>query len=180
MADEDVENTPDLSISPDKVCNIIARAREFDAKDVVTDPNDSSNPTDDAMVAVLGDHRDDPVVQEIAAAVFAIARTNRSIWLRLPGSAAATVRSRTGTSCTPRPRALTTSAPLHICSACRCWPTTSTKPWRSSASPATSDSAGASRRVCSRNLILCFFGEAPIALTGNRSLLGTTESNKVP
>jgi hypothetical protein len=72
LADEDVENMPDLSISPDKVCYIIAKAREFDAKDVVTDPDDASNPTDDAMVAVLEDHRDDPVVQEIAAAIFAM------------------------------------------------------------------------------------------------------------
>ena len=72
MADEDIEDTPDLSISPDKVCYIIAKAREFDAKDVATDPDDSSNPTDDAMVAVLEDHRDDPVVQEIAAAIFAM------------------------------------------------------------------------------------------------------------
>ena len=71
-ADEDVENTPDLSISPDKVCYIIAKAREFDAKDVVTDPDDGSNPIDDAMVAVLEDQRDDPVVQEIAAAIFAM------------------------------------------------------------------------------------------------------------
>jgi hypothetical protein len=70
--DEDLEDTPDLSISPDKVCYIIAKAREFDAKDVVTDPDDGSNPTDDAMVAVLEDHRDDPVVQEIAAAIFAM------------------------------------------------------------------------------------------------------------
>jgi hypothetical protein len=72
MADDDLENTPDLSISPDKVCYIIVKAREFDAKDVVTDPDDGSNPTDDAMVAVLEDHRDDPVVQEIAAAIFAM------------------------------------------------------------------------------------------------------------
>jgi hypothetical protein len=72
MADEDLENTPDLSISSDKVCYIIVKAREFDAKDVVTDPDDGSNPTDDAMVAVLEDHRDDPVVQEIAAAIFAM------------------------------------------------------------------------------------------------------------
>ena len=72
MTDEDVENTPDLSISPEKVCYIIAKAREFDAKDVVTDPEDGSNPTDDAMVAVLEDHRDDPVVQEVAAAIFAM------------------------------------------------------------------------------------------------------------
>ena len=52
--------------------SIIAKAREFDAKDVVTDPDDASNPTDDAMISVLEDHRDDPVVQEIAAAIFAM------------------------------------------------------------------------------------------------------------
>ena len=61
---------PDLSISPDKICYIIAKAREFDAKDVVTDPDDLSNATDDAMVSVLEDHPDDPVVQEISAAIF--------------------------------------------------------------------------------------------------------------
>ena len=72
MPDEISENTPDLSISPEKVCYIIAKAREFDAKDVVTDPDDASNPTDDGMVSVLEDHRDDPVAQEIAAAIFAM------------------------------------------------------------------------------------------------------------
>jgi len=64
MADEDRDNTPDLSISPEKVCFLILKAREFDAKDVVTDPDDAS--------AVLEDHRDDPVVQEIGAAIFAM------------------------------------------------------------------------------------------------------------
>jgi Protein of unknown function (DUF3775) len=63
------DNVPDLSISAEKLCFIIAKAREFDAKDVVTDPDDSSNPTDDGMVSVLEDHKDDPVVQEIAALV---------------------------------------------------------------------------------------------------------------
>jgi hypothetical protein len=72
MPDEILENTPELSISLEKVCYIIAKAREFDAKDVVTDPDDASNPTDDAMISVLEDHRDDPVVQEIAAAIFAM------------------------------------------------------------------------------------------------------------
>jgi hypothetical protein len=47
MPDEISEKTPDLSISREKVCYIIAKAREFDAKDVVTDPDDASNPTDD-------------------------------------------------------------------------------------------------------------------------------------
>lgn len=51
---------------------IIAKAREFDVKDVVTVPDDASNPTDDAMVAVLEDHRDDPVVQELVAVISAM------------------------------------------------------------------------------------------------------------
>ena len=64
------QTSPELSISPDKVCFIVVEARDFDAKDVVTDPNDSSNATDDAMLSVLEDHKDDPVVQEISAAIF--------------------------------------------------------------------------------------------------------------
>ena len=63
------DNRPDLSIPADKLCFIIAKAREFDAKDVVTDPDVASNPTDDNMVAVLEDHRDDPVVQELVAVI---------------------------------------------------------------------------------------------------------------
>ena len=70
MADYTLDNPPDLSISPEKVCFIIVKARDFDAKDVVTDPDDSSNATDDAMLSVLEDHNDDPVVQEISAAIF--------------------------------------------------------------------------------------------------------------
>lgn len=66
------DNAPDLSISTEKLCFIIAKAREFDAKDVVTDPDDASNATDDGMLSVLEDHRDDPVVQEIAAVIFAM------------------------------------------------------------------------------------------------------------
>jgi uncharacterized protein DUF3775 len=63
---------PDLSIPTDKLCFIIAKAREFDVKDVVTDPGDSSNATNDGMLSVLEDHRDDPVVQEISAVIFAM------------------------------------------------------------------------------------------------------------
>lgn len=66
------ENLPELSLSKDKLCFIVAKAREFDAKDVVTDIGDSSNPTDDGMISVLEDHRDDPVVQEIASVIFAM------------------------------------------------------------------------------------------------------------
>ncbi len=66
------ENIPELSIPTDKLCFIVAKAREFDVKDVVTDPDDASNPTDDAMISVLEDHPDDPVVKEIAAVIFAM------------------------------------------------------------------------------------------------------------
>jgi hypothetical protein len=56
---------PTLSISPEKVCFIIVKAREFDVKDVVTEPDPASNATDDAMLSVLEDHRDDPTFQEL-------------------------------------------------------------------------------------------------------------------
>jgi len=61
-----------LTISPEKVFFVIVKAREFDAKDPVTDPNDGSNPTDDGEIAVLEDHRDDPTVQEIIAFINAM------------------------------------------------------------------------------------------------------------
>jgi Protein of unknown function (DUF3775) len=61
-----------LTISPEKVFFVIVKAREFDAKDPVTDPNDGSNPTDDGEAAVLEDHRDDPTVQEIIAFINAM------------------------------------------------------------------------------------------------------------
>ncbi|HEY7298203.1 MAG TPA: DUF3775 domain-containing protein [Xanthobacteraceae bacterium] len=62
-----LDTAPNLSISPEKLSFIIAKAREFDVKDVVTDPDDSSNPTDDAMLAVLEDHPDDAVLQELTS-----------------------------------------------------------------------------------------------------------------
>ena len=59
--------TPILAISPEKVSYIIIKAREFDAKDVVTDPDSSSNASDDAMLSVLEDHSD--VIAELRAAI---------------------------------------------------------------------------------------------------------------
>src|ERR1043166_9152817 len=61
-----------LTISPEQVFFVIVKAREFDAKDPVTDPNDGSNPTDDGEIAVLEDHRDDPTVQEISSFINAM------------------------------------------------------------------------------------------------------------
>jgi hypothetical protein len=67
-----IKTVPTLSISPEKVCFIVVKAKEFDAKDVVTDPDNSSNASDDAMIAVLEDHRDDPVVQELRGFIGAL------------------------------------------------------------------------------------------------------------
>jgi hypothetical protein len=64
---------PTLSISSEQVCYLIVKMREFDVQDIDTDPDDSSNPSDDRMISVLEDHADNPVVQEIRAHVDALA-----------------------------------------------------------------------------------------------------------
>jgi hypothetical protein len=61
-----------LSISPEKVCYVVVKAREFDVKDVVTEPDVASNASDDAMVSVLEDHRDDPTQQELRSFINAL------------------------------------------------------------------------------------------------------------
>jgi hypothetical protein len=58
-----------LTISPEKVCFIIVKAKEFDAKDEVTEPDPGSNPSDDKDAAVLEDHKDDPVVEELRSLI---------------------------------------------------------------------------------------------------------------
>jgi len=71
-SDQTTEPGPDLGIATDKVCFIVVKAREFDAKDLVTEPDPASNPTDDGMIAVLEDHEDDPVVRELAGFIGAL------------------------------------------------------------------------------------------------------------
>lgn len=58
---------PSLSISPEKAYFIIAKARQFDAKDGVTDPDSGSNASDDGMRSVLEDRKDDPVLSELTS-----------------------------------------------------------------------------------------------------------------
>jgi hypothetical protein len=66
--DEDIA----LTISPETVCYVIIKAREFDAKDTVTEPDPGSNPADDKDVSVLEDHEDDPVVEELTSLIDAL------------------------------------------------------------------------------------------------------------
>ncbi len=60
----------DLAISPEKVCFLVVKAREFDAKDAVSEPDPGSNPSDDMDAAVLEDHEDDPVAEELISAIY--------------------------------------------------------------------------------------------------------------
>lgn len=63
---------PELSISTEQVGFLILKARAFDAKEEVSDPDEGSNATDDGMIDVLEDNADDPVVQEIAGFINAL------------------------------------------------------------------------------------------------------------
>ena len=56
-----------MTISPEKVCFVIIKAREYDAKDEVTEVDPGSNPSDDKDVSVLENHEDDPVVEELTS-----------------------------------------------------------------------------------------------------------------
>ena len=67
-----MDGTSTLGISSEKVCYIIVKARHFEAKDVVADPDSGSNPVDDGMVSVLEDQPDDPVYEELTAFIGAL------------------------------------------------------------------------------------------------------------
>ena len=61
------DDAPMLTISVEKVCFVIIKAREYGAKDEVTEVDPGSNPSDDKDVSVLENHEDDPVVEELTS-----------------------------------------------------------------------------------------------------------------
>jgi Protein of unknown function (DUF3775) len=64
------EDTPiELNISPEKVCYIIVKAREFDAKVEPVEPDPGSNPADTGEREVLEDYEDDATLAELREAV---------------------------------------------------------------------------------------------------------------
>lgn len=63
---------PELSLSPDKAFAILTKARRFDVKDAVSEPDPGSNASDDMMLSVLEDHADDPVRSELVAMIRAL------------------------------------------------------------------------------------------------------------
>lgn len=63
---------PELAISTEKVGFLIEKAREFDVKDIESDPESGSNGADDGMTDVLEDNGTDPVVREISGFINAL------------------------------------------------------------------------------------------------------------
>ena len=77
---------PTLIISSESVCFIIVKAREFDAQDVVTDPDSGSNASDDKMATVLEAHADDLTQKELMAFINALSEEEQTdlvalLWL---------------------------------------------------------------------------------------------------
>lgn len=58
---------PTLSLSSEKAFFIVAKARQLDAKDGLTDPESGSNATDDGMRSILEDRKEDPVRAELVS-----------------------------------------------------------------------------------------------------------------
>jgi hypothetical protein len=67
ITDSDIapEHDSVLTISPASVVYVIAKAKEFAVKDVVTEPDPASNPSDDHMVEILEDHPGGSAEEEI-------------------------------------------------------------------------------------------------------------------
>ncbi|QOZ36758.1 DUF3775 domain-containing protein [Bradyrhizobium sp. CCBAU 53421] len=63
---------PELTISPEKVGFLIEKAREFDVKEGIVDPDSGSNGADDEMIDVLEDDGNDPVAREITGFIDAL------------------------------------------------------------------------------------------------------------
>lgn len=63
---------PELTISPEKVAFLIEKAREFDVKEMDSDPDSGSNGADDEMLDVLEDNGRDPVMRELTAFINAL------------------------------------------------------------------------------------------------------------
>lgn len=58
-----------LQTSPEKICFIIVKAREFDVKEGVVEDDAASNPTDEGFRGVLADYADDPVYEELKSCI---------------------------------------------------------------------------------------------------------------
>ncbi len=61
-----------LTLDPSKVCFVIVKARELDAKEAPVEEDYASDPPDEDMREVLADFEDDPVYEELKAFIDAM------------------------------------------------------------------------------------------------------------
>ena len=59
---DESQEPPELNVNLEKVCFIIVKAREFDAKVDPVEPEPGSNPSDDQEREILEDYADDPTL----------------------------------------------------------------------------------------------------------------------
>jgi len=69
---DDDNGGPSLDMNPEAVCYVIVKARGFDAKVDVVEPDPGSNPADENMLEVLEDYADDPVFDELKSFIDAL------------------------------------------------------------------------------------------------------------
>jgi len=65
----EISTPPELNISAEKVCFIIIKANELNAKEKVIEPNPGSNPADMQQREILEDYADDPTYEELRDAI---------------------------------------------------------------------------------------------------------------
>lgn len=63
------ESPLELNISPEKVCYILLKAREFDVKVEPVEPDPGSNPADSGEQEILEDYADDATATELKSAI---------------------------------------------------------------------------------------------------------------
>jgi uncharacterized protein DUF3775 len=69
---DDTDADEALTVTPEQICFIIIKAREFDAKEADDEQDSGSNPSNHREMEVLEDLPDDPVQQEIAEFISAM------------------------------------------------------------------------------------------------------------
>jgi hypothetical protein len=72
------KSVPELGLPLDVMSFIILKAREYDVKEAVSDPNSGSNPADDGQTDVLETTSDDPVREELLGAIAALRDDQRA------------------------------------------------------------------------------------------------------
>jgi len=71
------EGGPTLTISPETVCYLIVKAREFDVKVPPASPEDAADEDEDDVADVLEERADDPTYQELTEALDAVNEDER-------------------------------------------------------------------------------------------------------